>query len=208
MYPQPWQTVANFLKLFTGGKRQYRRILGYNVRVYPIPRPLSAQLKREGDARLTALAVARPRNQRCRAIVRAPFQHHCQIALDGEPHRSAFLSGGGNDAADEPAKQGDRLVRSLVPFRERGADVLDLLAIPIRGSGVQSQHRIGDGIRELSQELIALSLERIKTLSKRPRRASLHDFPDDMCDFPIEHIRVALRVPDGLGSLLVELSAL
>ena len=39
MHPQSWQTVAKFLKLFTGGKRHYRRIGVDNVRVYPIPQP-------------------------------------------------------------------------------------------------------------------------------------------------------------------------
>jgi hypothetical protein len=37
--PEPWQTVAHYLKVFTGGERHYRRINRENVRVYPIPKP-------------------------------------------------------------------------------------------------------------------------------------------------------------------------
>ena len=36
---QPWQTVARYLRYFTGGDRLYRRIAGKNVRVYWIPDP-------------------------------------------------------------------------------------------------------------------------------------------------------------------------
>ena len=39
LWPQPWQTVANYLRRLTGGKRLHRRIGGNNVRVFPIPLP-------------------------------------------------------------------------------------------------------------------------------------------------------------------------
>ena len=39
LWPQPWQTVSNYLRRLTGGKRLHRRIGGNNVRVFPIPLP-------------------------------------------------------------------------------------------------------------------------------------------------------------------------
>lgn len=45
---QPWQTVAKYVKFFTGGRRKYGRIHGKNVRIYLVPADAPGPLRPRG----------------------------------------------------------------------------------------------------------------------------------------------------------------